>query len=57
MASLGDDIESDMISINHHGLGMPETPFARIKDSGYGSQGGSEALEVYLNTKFVSEHR
>ena len=57
MASLGDDIESGMISINHHGLGMPETPFGGIKDSGYGSEGGSEALEAYLNTKFVSEHR
>ena len=57
MASLGDDIESGMISINHHGLGIPETPFGGIKDSGYGSEGGSEALEAYLNTKFVSEHR
>jgi len=57
VASLGDDIESGMISINHHGLGMPETPFGGIKDSGYGSEGGSEALEAYLNTKFVSEHR
>jgi succinate-semialdehyde dehydrogenase/glutarate-semialdehyde dehydrogenase len=57
MASLGDDIESGMISINHHGLGMPETPFGGIKDSGYGSEGGSEALEAYLDTKFVSEHR
>jgi succinate-semialdehyde dehydrogenase / glutarate-semialdehyde dehydrogenase len=57
MASLGDDIESGMISINHHGLGTPETPFGGVQDSGYGSEGGSEALEAYLNTKFVSEHR
>ena len=57
VASLGDDVESGMISINHHGLGMPETPFGGIKDSGYGSEGGTEALEAYLNTKFVSEHR
>ena len=56
-ASLGDDIESGMVSINHHGIGMPETPFGGIKDSGYGSEGGSEALEAYLSTKFASEHR
>jgi succinate-semialdehyde dehydrogenase/glutarate-semialdehyde dehydrogenase len=46
-----------MVSINHHGLGLPEAPFGGIKDSGYGSEGGTEALEAYLNTKFVSEHR
>jgi succinate-semialdehyde dehydrogenase/glutarate-semialdehyde dehydrogenase len=57
MAALGDDIESGMVSLNHHGLGIPETPFGGLKDSGYGSEGGTEALEAYLNTKFVSEHR
>jgi succinate-semialdehyde dehydrogenase / glutarate-semialdehyde dehydrogenase len=25
-----------------------------MKDSGYGSEGGTEALEAYLNTKFVT---
>jgi succinate-semialdehyde dehydrogenase / glutarate-semialdehyde dehydrogenase len=25
-----------------------------VKDSGYGSEGGMEALEAYLNTKTVS---
>ncbi|CAG9265034.1 NAD-dependent succinate-semialdehyde dehydrogenase [Paraburkholderia unamae] len=57
LASLGDDIESGMVSINHHGLGLPEAPFGGVKDSGYGSEGGTEALEAYLNTKFVTEHR
>ncbi|KWF94613.1 NAD-dependent succinate-semialdehyde dehydrogenase [Burkholderia diffusa] len=55
--ALSEDIESGMISINHHGLGLPETPFGGIKDSGYGSEGGMEAMDAYLNTKFVSEHR
>jgi succinate-semialdehyde dehydrogenase/glutarate-semialdehyde dehydrogenase len=44
-----------MVSINHHGLALPEVPFGGIKDSGYGSEGGTEALEAYLNTKFVSQ--
>jgi succinate-semialdehyde dehydrogenase / glutarate-semialdehyde dehydrogenase len=48
-------IESGMVSINHHGLGIPEVPFGGVKDSGYGSEGGLEAIEAYLNTKFVSQ--
>ncbi len=52
---LGSVIESGMVSINHHGLGIPELPFGGVKDSGYGSEGGSEAIEAYLNTKLVSQ--
>jgi succinate-semialdehyde dehydrogenase / glutarate-semialdehyde dehydrogenase len=54
-AALGAAVESGMISINHHGLALPEVPFGGIKDSGYGSEGGTEALEAYLNTKFISQ--
>ena len=50
-------VESGMISINHHGLALPEVPFGGVKDSGYGSEGGSEAIEAYLNSKFVSHAR
>ncbi len=48
-------VETGMISINHVGLGMPEVPFGGVKDSGYGSEGGSEAIEPYLNPKFVTQ--
>ena len=48
-------LESGMISINHHGLALPEVPFGGVKDSGYGSEGGLEAIEGYLNTKFVTQ--
>jgi succinate-semialdehyde dehydrogenase/glutarate-semialdehyde dehydrogenase len=48
-------VESGMLSLNHYGLAYPELPFGGIKDSGYGSEGGSEALECYLATKFVSQ--
>ncbi|ACL55778.1 NAD-dependent succinate-semialdehyde dehydrogenase [Methylobacterium nodulans] len=48
-------IESGMLSINHHGIALPETPFGGVKDSGYGSEGGSEAIEGYLNTRFVTQ--
>lgn len=47
-------VESGMVSINHHGLALPELPFGGIKDSGYGNEGGVEGLDGYLNTKFVT---
>jgi len=53
--AIGAALESGMVSINHLGLGLPEVPFGGIKDSGYGSEGGIEAMEAYLNTKFVSQ--
>jgi len=48
-------VETGMISINHVGLGIPETPFGGVKESGYGSEGGSEAIDAYLNSKFVTQ--
>jgi succinate-semialdehyde dehydrogenase / glutarate-semialdehyde dehydrogenase len=53
-AALGNAIESGMVSINHHGLALPEVPFGGVKDSGYGTEGGADALDAYLNTKFVT---
>ncbi|MFJ2993716.1 NAD-dependent succinate-semialdehyde dehydrogenase [Pandoraea sp. NPDC087047] len=53
-ARLSSELEVGMLSINHLGLGLPETPFGGVKDSGYGSEGGTEAIESYLVTKFVS---
>lgn len=54
IGALSRDIEAGMLSINHQGLGSPELPFGGIKDSGYGSEGGSEALEAYLDTRLVT---
>ncbi|WP_442581636.1 NAD-dependent succinate-semialdehyde dehydrogenase [Mesorhizobium sp. ASY16-5R] len=53
-AMVSEAVESGMVSINHHGLGLPETPFGGVKDSGYGSEGGTEAMEGYLVSKFVT---
>lgn len=53
--AVGAGIESGMVTINHHGLALTETPFGGVKDSGYGSEGGAEGLEPYLVTKFVSQ--
>ncbi|MGA9865008.1 MAG: NAD-dependent succinate-semialdehyde dehydrogenase [Acetobacteraceae bacterium] len=48
-------VEAGMMTINHIALALPEVPFGGVKDSGYGSEGGSEAIESYLNTKFVTQ--
>jgi succinate-semialdehyde dehydrogenase/glutarate-semialdehyde dehydrogenase len=53
--AIATEVESGMTTINHLGLALPEVPFGGIKDSGYGSEGGSEAIEAYLNTKFVTQ--
>lgn len=35
--AIGAAFESGMVSINHHGLALPEVPFGGVKDSGFGS--------------------
>jgi succinate-semialdehyde dehydrogenase / glutarate-semialdehyde dehydrogenase len=51
---VAEKVECGMVSINHIGFGLPETPFGGMKDSGYGSEGGAEAIEAYLQTRFVT---
>lgn len=51
---LGNDVVAGMMSINHYGLALPEIPFGGTRDSGYGTEGGSEALEAYLDTRLVT---
>lgn len=54
-AALGRDVQCGMLSINHHGLALPELPFGGTKDSGYGSEGGTEAMDNFFNIKLVTE--
>ena len=51
---LAQQLELGMLWINQPAMAWPEMPFGGVKDSGYGSEGGPEALEAYLNTKSVS---
>jgi len=44
-------IEAGMLWINTAATTSGEMPFGGIKDSGYGSEGGPEALEAYLNLR------
>jgi len=45
-AALGNAIETGMISINHHGLAAARSTFGGVKDSGYGTEGGADALSA-----------
>ena len=51
---LSQRVEAGMLWINQPALPLPEMPFGGVKDSGYGSEGGPEALEAYLNSRAVS---
>ena len=51
---LSENIQTGMLWINQPAAAWPEMPFGGVKDSGYGSEGGPEALEAYLNTKSVA---
>jgi succinate-semialdehyde dehydrogenase/glutarate-semialdehyde dehydrogenase len=48
------NVEVGMLWLNQPATPSAELPFGGVKDSGYGSEGGPEALEAYLNTKAVS---
>lgn len=48
-------LEAGMVSINHFGMGAAEIPFGGVKDSGFGSEGGTETFDGYLVTKFVTQ--
>jgi succinate-semialdehyde dehydrogenase/glutarate-semialdehyde dehydrogenase len=47
-------LEVGMLWINQPATPSAEMPFGGVKDSGYGSEGGPEAMEAYLVTKAVS---
>ena len=54
-AAIGDAMQSGMVGVNSVAVSTPETPFGGIKESGYGSEGGMEGLQAYMNVKFISQ--
>ena len=52
---VGETLEAGMVGINFTQMTGPETPFGGVKESGHGSEGGSEGLDAYLLTKYVAE--
>jgi succinate-semialdehyde dehydrogenase/glutarate-semialdehyde dehydrogenase len=51
---LSQRLEVGMLWINQPAAPVAEMPFGGVKDSGYGTEGGPEAMEAYLVTKSVS---
>lgn len=47
-------VEVGMLWINMPAMTSAEMPFGGLKDSGYGTEGGPEALDAYLNTRSVA---
>ena len=48
-------IEAGMVGINRFGLGGPDTFFGGVKESGYGSEGGPEAVQDYQVRKLSTK--
>ena len=55
MQRLGLEIDAGMTTINHLGLALPEVPFGGVRESGYGTEGGSDAIDAYLVKKFITQ--
>lgn len=47
-------IESGMVGINRGIISDPAAPFGGVKQSGLGSEGGSEGIDEYLDTKYIA---
>ena len=47
-------VQVGMLWVNMPAMPSAEMPFGGVKDSGYGSEGGPEAVEAYLNVRSVA---
>jgi succinate-semialdehyde dehydrogenase / glutarate-semialdehyde dehydrogenase len=54
IAAISQRVETGMLGVNHLAISFAETPFGGVKDSGYGSDGGLEALRGYLQPQLVT---
>ncbi|RQR70016.1 NAD-dependent succinate-semialdehyde dehydrogenase [Burkholderia sp. Bp9012] len=52
---VADGLEAGMIGINQYRIVSTELPFGGMKESGHGSEGGTEGIEYYLTRKFISQ--
>ena len=46
-------LETGTVGVNTGMIAIAEAPFGGIKQSGYGREGGSEAIKDYLNVKYT----
>ena len=50
---VADKLESGMVGVNRGVISDVAAPFGGVKQSGLGSEGGTEGIEEYLETKYV----
>ncbi len=53
--ALSNGLEAGMVNVNHFGMAPSELPFGGVKDSGIGSEGGTETFDSYLVTKMITQ--
>lgn len=51
---VAEELQCGMVGINNFVVSYPETPAGGVKESGFGSEGGPEGLEAYLQPKYIS---
>ena len=54
-AQLARGLQTGMLGINSLSVSMAEAPFGGVKESGWGSECGSEGLLAYCDVKLISE--
>jgi succinate-semialdehyde dehydrogenase/glutarate-semialdehyde dehydrogenase len=53
-ASVTERLEAGMVAVNRIFSSMIEAPFGGLKDSGYGTEGGTHAIRNFLNEKMIT---
>jgi succinate-semialdehyde dehydrogenase/glutarate-semialdehyde dehydrogenase len=53
--AVANGLEAGMVNINHFGMAPAELPFGGVKESGVGSEGGTETFDSFLVTKMITQ--
>lgn len=51
--TVSQQLEVGSLAVNGIGVSVPEAPFGGVKDSGHGSESGTEGMEAFLDSKFM----
>jgi succinate-semialdehyde dehydrogenase/glutarate-semialdehyde dehydrogenase len=52
---IGDALEAGMVGINTFAISVADAPFGGVKQSGFGSEGGTEGLDSYTVVKAIHQ--
>lgn len=55
-AAIVERLEAGMVAVNRIFSSTIEAPFGGIKDSGYGTEGGTQAIRNFLNEKMITRY-